>query len=48
MARKPYPSDLTEQQWKLIEDLIPPAKPGGASARGFDARGAECNHVCVA
>ncbi len=29
MARKPYPSDLTEQQWKLIEDLIPPAKPGG-------------------
>ena len=29
MARKPYPSDLTEQQWELIEDLIPPAKPGG-------------------
>ncbi len=29
MARKPYPSDLTDAQWKLIEDLIPPAKPGG-------------------
>ncbi len=29
MARKPYPSDLTDGQWKLIEDLIPPAKPGG-------------------
>jgi len=29
MERKPYPSDLTEQQWKLIEPLIPPAKPGG-------------------
>ena len=29
MARKPYPSDLTNEQWKLIEDLIPPAKPGG-------------------
>ena len=29
MARKPYPSDLTDEQWALIEDLIPPAKPGG-------------------
>ena len=29
MARKPYPSDLTDRQWALIEDLIPPAKPGG-------------------
>ena len=29
MARTPYPSDLTDGQWKLIEDLIPPAKPGG-------------------
>ena len=29
MARKPYPSDLTDEQWELIEDLIPPAKPGG-------------------
>lgn len=29
MARMSYPSDLAEAQWKLIEDLIPPAKPGG-------------------
>ena len=29
MARNPYPSDLTDEQWALIEDLIPPAKPGG-------------------
>lgn len=29
VARKPYPSDLTDQQWELIELLIPPAKPGG-------------------
>jgi putative transposase len=29
MARKPYPSDLTDEQWALIEDLLPPAKPGG-------------------
>jgi transposase len=29
MACKPYPSDLTDEQWHLIEDLIPLAKPGG-------------------
>lgn len=29
MKRKPYPSDLTDAQWALIEPLIPPAVPGG-------------------
>jgi putative transposase len=29
MKRKPYPSDLTDAQWVLLEPLIPPAKPGG-------------------
>ncbi len=29
MARKPYPSDLTIEQWSLIEPMIPPAEPGG-------------------
>ena len=29
MERKPYPTDLTDEQWKLIEPLIPPAAPGG-------------------
>jgi transposase len=24
-----YPSDLTEQEWAILEPLIPPAKPGG-------------------
>lgn len=24
-----YPSDLTEEEWRLIEPLIPPAKRGG-------------------
>ena len=24
-----YPSDLTVEEWGLIEPLIPPAKPGG-------------------
>jgi len=26
MRRQPYPSDLTESQWKQIRDLIPPGK----------------------
>lgn len=29
MERKPYPSDLTEAQWRLVAPSIPPAKWGG-------------------
>ena len=29
MNRKPYPSDLTDAEWSILEPLIPPAKPGG-------------------
>jgi len=29
MERNPYPTDLTDEQWQLIEPLLPPAKPGG-------------------
>jgi putative transposase len=29
MERKPYPSDLTDAQWELIEPHIPPEKWGG-------------------
>ena len=29
MERKPYPSDLTDSQRRLIAPLIPDAKPGG-------------------
>ena len=29
LARKPYPSDLTDEQWVLLEPLVPPAKHGG-------------------
>src|SRR6202035_4018988 len=28
MNRKPYPSDLTDAQWQLLEPLLPPARPG--------------------
>jgi transposase len=29
MERKAYPTDLTDEQWQILEPLIPPAKPGG-------------------
>lgn len=35
--RKPYPSDLTDEQWELIEPLIPAARPGGRP-RSIDMR----------
>ncbi len=29
MARRRYPSDLTDAQWMRLEPLVPPPKPGG-------------------
>ena len=29
MKHKPYPSDLTDEQWAILEPLIPEARPGG-------------------
>ena len=29
MERKPYPSDLTCEQWEILFPLLPPAKSGG-------------------
>jgi putative transposase len=29
MERNPYPTDVTDEQWSLIESHIPPEKPGG-------------------
>jgi putative transposase len=37
MARKPYPSDLTDEQWKIIEPYIPPERWGGRT-RSIDMR----------
>ena len=33
MARRAYPTDLTDAQWALLEPLIPPPKPGGRPAK---------------
>lgn len=37
MERKPYPSDLTNAQWKLVAPVIPPVKAGGRP-RKYDMR----------
>ena len=37
MDRKPYPSDLTDEQWALLAPLLPPAEPGGRP-RSVDLR----------
>ncbi len=33
-----YPSDLTDEEWALVESLIPPAKPGGKPFRTSEDR----------
>jgi putative transposase len=39
-SRKQYPSDLTDEQWAIVEPLIPPAKqsPRGGHPRTVDMR----------
>ena len=32
-TRQPYPSDLTDDQWEIIKDLVPEPKPGGRPAK---------------
>jgi transposase len=32
MSRKPYPSDLRDEEWAMLEPLIPKPKPGGRPA----------------
>ena len=29
MKRKSYPSDISDEEWEILEPLIPPEKPGG-------------------
>jgi len=41
MNRLPYPTDLTNEQWKFIEPFIPAAKPGGRPENHRDAGGHE-------
>ena len=31
--RKPYPSDVSDAEWAILEPLVPAVKPGGRPAR---------------
>ena len=33
MPRRPYPTDLSDAQWRVLGPLVPPAKPGGRPRR---------------
>lgn len=33
MERRSYPTDLTDEQWRLVKPLIPAASPGGRARR---------------
>jgi putative transposase len=37
MARKPYPTDVTDAQWALVGPMLPAARPGGRP-RSVDLR----------
>jgi putative transposase len=37
MNRKPYPTDLTDDEWAILNELLPEAKPGGRP-RSVDLR----------
>ncbi len=37
MARRAYPTDLTDDEWQLVEPHLPAAKPGGRP-RSVDVR----------
>ncbi len=37
MTRQAYPTDLTDDEWRVLEPLIPAAKPGGRP-RSTDVR----------
>src|SRR5215475_2450723 len=40
LRRKPYPSDLTDEQWAIVRPMIPPAKQSkrGGRPRKVDMR----------
>src|SRR3954467_8280904 len=37
LRRRPYPSDLSDSEWQILEPLLPSEKPGGRH-RGYALR----------
>jgi transposase len=33
MPRRPYPTDLTDAEWRVLEPLVPPPRAGGRPAK---------------
>ncbi len=43
--RKAYASDLTNQQWQLLESLLPEQKEGGRDREVDFARNCQCDQL---
>ena len=39
MAYQPYPTDLTDKEWELIEPLLPKARRGGVKSPNIQEGG---------
>jgi transposase len=47
-VRKKYPSDLTDEQWAIVEPMIPPpSRAHEEGARGRSTCGKSCLHCCT-
>jgi putative transposase len=47
MKREPYPSDLTDAQWAVLEPLLPPERPRGCRGRPRTVEGREIWNAIV-
>jgi transposase len=46
--RMPYPSDVTDEEWEILEPLIPGEKPGGREPGNCAAGNPQWHLVCAA
>lgn len=45
--RRRYESDVTDEEWAIVEPMLPKQGPPGAPARDGLARGLQCHPVCA-
>lgn len=46
--RRAYPSDVTDEEWAILEPLIPQGKKGGTASGDCTARDRECHFLRAA
>jgi transposase len=46
MLRSPYPTDLNDKEWTVIEPYVPPPKTGGRPAKQIDAKLSTASPMC--